>query len=228
MAKRREQRGAGKNLPVLVNPRLMKGLEHVLRQHILLALVQGEASPKELAALLGERLSGVSYHVTVLRDECGLVEETGTAQRRGAIEHFYKATAKTLLPGKAWRGLKKGLRAAVGAGMANDLFDDLAGALKVGKLQGPNDLVSRVPLVLDEEGRRNVHAIARRAGEDAEREQKEASARIADRDGDAKTGAYTFGVFAFEPAWNATDLHALEAGAEGAGPASAKRKAAAE
>jgi DNA-binding transcriptional ArsR family regulator len=92
-----------------VDPRLVKALDHILRQHILLAAVAGEVSPIELSKALDEGLSQVSYHVKVLRDDCdGMIEETRTEPRRGAVEHYYRASAKTLFPAKAWRKLKKG------------------------------------------------------------------------------------------------------------------------
>lgn len=194
---------ATSHLPALVDPRIPKALEHVLRQHILLAAVQGEVSPKELSEALDEGLSQVSYHVKVLRDDCeGMIEETRQVPRRGAVEHFYRATAKTLMPAKAWRGLKKGLRAVVGAGQASDLFDDLVGALKANKLQGEHDLIVRTPLVLDEEGKRKVKAIAQRALREVETEQRATARRMAKANGNggAATG-YTFAMFAFEPAW---------------------------
>jgi DNA-binding transcriptional ArsR family regulator len=214
------QGGAGAHLPMLVDPRLMKGLDHVLRQHILLAAVQSEVSPVELSKALGEDLSQVSYHVTVLRDHCGgMIEETRREPRRGAVEHFYRASAKTLLPAKTWRRLKKGLRAVVGAGQANDLFSDLAEALEAGKLQGPHDHIARTPLVLDAEGAHNVKAIAERATKEVEDEQRKAAKRMAKANGDGgKATGYTFALLAFEAAWEPVDLHALEAQDEGAAP----------
>jgi len=121
MPKRESSNGSkardGSHLPALVEPRLVKALDHVLRQHILLATVAGEVSPNEMSKAFGEGLSQISYHVKVLRDDCdGIIEETRTEPRRGAVEHFYRANAKTLFPAKAWRRLKKGMRAVVGAG----------------------------------------------------------------------------------------------------------------
>src|SRR5436190_4982072 len=85
-------RDAEAHLPVLVDLNLVKGLSNVLRQHILLNAVMGEVSPNGLSKELGEGLSQVSYHVRVLRDDCdGLIEETRTVPRRGAIEHYYRA-----------------------------------------------------------------------------------------------------------------------------------------
>jgi DNA-binding transcriptional ArsR family regulator len=210
--------GAASHLPVLVDTRLVKALDHVLRQHILLAAVQGEVSPNGLSKALGEGLSQVSYHVKVLRDDCdGMIEETRREPRRGAVEHYYRAHAKTLLPAKAWRRLRKGLRTVVGASQASDLFNDLAAAINAGKLRGRHDHIARTPLVLDAEGQRNVKAIAERATREVEDEQRAAAERMekADRDSDAAAG-YTFALLAFEAAWGPADLRAAAARAEGA------------
>lgn len=206
-------RRAGSHLPALVDPRLPRALDHVLRQHILLAAVQGEVSPNELAKALDEGVSQVSYHVKVLRDACdGMVEETRTEPRRGAFEHYYRATAKTLLPAKARRRVKKGMRAVVGAGQASDLFNDLANALKAGKLQGTHDHITRSPLVLDAEGLRNVKAIADRATKEVEDEQHATAKRMEKANGDGgKATGYTFALLAFEAAWEPADLHAFVA-----------------
>lgn len=208
---------SGAHLPVLVDPRLVRALDHVLRQHILLAAVAGEVSPNELSKALDEGLSQVSYHVKVLRDDCdGMIEQTRTEPRRGAVEHYYRASAKTLLPAKAWRGLKKGLRAVVGAGQASDLFNDLANALQAGKLQGEHDRITRTPLVLDGEGKRNVKTIAERATKEVEDEQRASAKRMKKANGDGgKAVGYTFALLAFEAAWEPADLHALVAEAEG-------------
>src|SRR5260221_686470 len=189
----------GAHLPVLVDPRFVKALDHVLRQHILLAAVQGEVSPNGLSKALDEGLSQVSYHVKVLRDDCdGMIEETRTERRRGAVEHYYRGSAKTLLPAKAGRRLKKGLRAVVGAGQASDLFNDLAYALKAGKLKGTHDHITRTPLVLDGEGQRNVKAIAERATKEVENEQQATAKRMKKANGNggqATRSLREFGLF---------------------------------
>jgi len=229
----------GAHLPALVEPRLVKALDHVLRQHILLATVAGEVSPNEMSKALGEGLSQISYHVKVLRDDCdGIIEETRTEPRRGAVEHFYRANAKTLFPAKAWRRLKKGMRAVVGAGQASDLFNDLAEALKSGKLQGEHDHITRTPLILDAEGERNVKAIAVRATKEVENEQRATARRLEKANGDGgKAVGYTFALLAFEAAWKPAALRALAtqsakgksssangAGRNGGGRKGAKRK----
>lgn len=201
-ASRTKGEDAVSHLPALVDPRLVKGLSHVLRQHILMAAVQGPVSPVVLARQLGEGLSQVSYHVKVLYGE-GLLELVETEPRRGALEHYYRASEKTLLPARAWRRLRKEMRAVIGSGLASDLFNDLAGALKAGKLRGANDHMIRMPLVLDPEGRRKVKAIAERATREVEDEQRAVADRIAKANGDGGTATgYTFGLLAFESAWD--------------------------
>lgn len=213
----------GEHLPPLVDLRYVKALDHTLRQHILLAAIQGEVSPKELAEALNEGLSQISYHVKVLRNDCdGMIELTRTEPRRGAVEHYYRASAQSLFPAKTWRKLRKGLRAVVGAGQASDLFNDLVAALQAGKLQGTHDHITRAPLVLDPEGKRNVTAIAQRATKEVESEQQAAAKRMRKANGDGgEAVGYTFALLAFEAAWKPADLHAVVTQEKGAASPSA-------
>src|SRR5215218_2521186 len=73
--------------------RIAKALAHPLRARILQRLGERVASPGDLAVELGAPLGVVSYHVRMLRDyDC--VELVRTEPRRGALQHFYKATAR--------------------------------------------------------------------------------------------------------------------------------------
>lgn len=73
--------------------RLFKALGHPLRQRILAALNERDASPSQLADRLGEPLGNVSYHVKIL-EQNGAAELVETQAVRGAVEHFYRATAR--------------------------------------------------------------------------------------------------------------------------------------
>lgn len=53
----------------------------------------GEASPKELAFELGEKLGNVSYHVRILA-RLGLIELVRETPRRGAVEHHYRSVPR--------------------------------------------------------------------------------------------------------------------------------------
>ena len=69
-------------------------LRHPLRKRLLRLFVEeGEGlSPKELADFTKQPLVNVAMHVRVLRDQ-GAVELVRERPSRGAVEHFYKATA---------------------------------------------------------------------------------------------------------------------------------------
>lgn len=87
-----------------VDRRMVRALGHVLRQRILLAAVQGEVSSSGLAKALGQGPRLVGYHVRVLCEDCdGLIEVTRTERRRGAVEHFYRASVKSSLAAEAGR-----------------------------------------------------------------------------------------------------------------------------
>jgi DNA-binding transcriptional ArsR family regulator len=72
-------------------PELLAALAHPIRLAIM-RTAAGEFSPKTTADALGDvSLQLVSYHVRILRD-AGLLTLTRTEPRRGALEHFYRAT----------------------------------------------------------------------------------------------------------------------------------------
>jgi DNA-binding transcriptional ArsR family regulator len=76
--------------------RMAKALAHPLRAKVLNRLNEGVASPNEMSRELGEPLGNVSYHVKALL-ELGCIELVDTAQRRGAIEHYYRAVRTAAL-----------------------------------------------------------------------------------------------------------------------------------
>lgn len=199
----------------------IKSLSHELRVEILEILTQRTASPNELAKELDEGLSQISYHVTVLK-KYKRIELVTTEPRRGAVEHYYRATSNSLLPAKTWRGVKKGLRAVFGGGLASDLFNDLADALTAKKLSKTDSHISRLPLVLDPEGWSNVTAKAGRFTEEVEEEQHASAARAAKANGNAAAvKGYTVGVLAFE---NSRDLSVKPSRLKSAKPTSGNGK----
>lgn len=97
---------------------IITALGHPLRAELLTLFDQGEASPKELADRLGEKLGNVSYHVRILA-RLGLIELVRETPRRGAVEHHYKAVprpetvlnAKLALDDRGWQEAAKALAA---------------------------------------------------------------------------------------------------------------------
>ncbi len=75
--------------------RIARTTMHPTQVAVLRELAPAEASPNDLAERLGEPLGNVSYHVRRLQS-FGLIELVRTAQRRGAIEHFYVLAANLM------------------------------------------------------------------------------------------------------------------------------------
>ena len=74
-----------------VDARVVKALGHPTRVRILNVLRDRElASPVELSAELGVALGTVGYHVRRL-EALGFIELARRTQRRGAVEHHYRA-----------------------------------------------------------------------------------------------------------------------------------------
>jgi DNA-binding transcriptional ArsR family regulator len=63
---------------------------HPLRMEILAAYMDANVlSPNDLARQLKQPLGNVAYHVRILH-HAGILHLTRTAQRRGALEHYYR------------------------------------------------------------------------------------------------------------------------------------------
>lgn len=133
-----------------LDQRLVRVLAHPLRQQLLIMLHKhGVSSPRQLAELSGERLPNVSYHMRVLRD-AGCVELVDEKPRRGAIEHFYRASARPILDDAQWAQLPISVRRALFGQTLRELWDDVLAAANTGGFDDPQAHVSRTWFQLDE------------------------------------------------------------------------------
>src|SRR3954449_10696379 len=138
--------------------RLAKAVAHPLPARILHRLGERVASPGDLAVELGAPLGVVSYHVRMLRDyDC--VELVRTEPRRGALQHFYKATARPNLDETQWRTLPSGLRKELSGETIQALVNDLGQAADAGALEDPDLVVTRTPLELDEKAWKKLNKL---------------------------------------------------------------------
>jgi DNA-binding transcriptional ArsR family regulator len=136
----------------LVDERLAKVLSHPLRAHVLGILNDRVASPNEIAQELDEPLGNVSYHVRMLLD-AGCIELVSTAQRRGAVEHFYRATMRPFFSDRDWKRLPPSIRQGISAVALQMIWEDTSAAINKGTFGARSDRhLSRTPLVLNEEG----------------------------------------------------------------------------
>ncbi len=135
-----------------VDQRLVKALAHPLRVEILTILNERMASPNELSKELEEGLSQVSYHVKVLKDfEC--IEMVKTEPRRGAVEHYYRATERAFLTDRDWQKLPDSVKPGVSASVVELFMGEVVAALSHGTFDAREDRhLSWTPGVVDEQG----------------------------------------------------------------------------
>lgn len=146
-----------------IDQRLVRALAHPLRIQILEILTEQVASPNLLANELANELSDVAYHTRAL-DRCGCLDLVETAQRRGATEHFYKATPGAFVGAPSWRKVPRSVRGGVSAATLRTFLDKAIAALEAGTLDGRDDTVFRwMPLLLDQEGWEEVVKIMEEA-----------------------------------------------------------------
>src|SRR4029077_698710 len=110
------------NSPEVIDQRLIRALAHPLRIQILEALCDHVASPHLLSAELEAGLTDVAYHTRAL-DRCGCLELIETAQRRGATEHFYKATPDSFVGDRSWRKIPRSVLGGVSAATLQTFLD---------------------------------------------------------------------------------------------------------
>lgn len=149
--------------PESIDQRLVMSVAHPLRIKILEALTDHVASPNAVAEKIDANLTSVAYHTRAL-DKFGALELVDTARRRGAIEHFYKATPRAFVGDPSWRKVPPSLLGGVSAATLQTFLDKAIAALEAGTLDGRDDTVFRwMPLSLDEEGWKEVVAIMEEA-----------------------------------------------------------------
>lgn len=141
--KRKKKEFAGRNL--------VRALNHPLRVEILDALAEGEASPATLSDKLDATLQTVAYHTRILF-KCGCLERTRTEQKRGAIEHFYRAVPESYIGHRLWRQVPRTLRGSTIVISLESFVDKLLAALKAGAVDRDETSLGAVTLALDDAG----------------------------------------------------------------------------
>jgi DNA-binding transcriptional ArsR family regulator len=164
--------------PEGITQQLAKALAHPLRMRILSALHRGISSPNQLSQELGEPLGNVSYHVkTLLEFDC--VELVKTEPRRGAVEHFYRATERAFLSDEDWAKIPASTRKGISGVILESIGEDATRALVEGTIEKRSDShLTRSPLVLDEQGFEDISALLVEVLERATAIQSEAAGRL--------------------------------------------------
>jgi DNA-binding transcriptional ArsR family regulator len=142
-----------------IDQKLVKALAHPLRVQILMILNERMASPNELSKELEEGLSQVSYHVKVLKDfEC--IEMVKTEPRRGAVEHYYRATTRAFFTDAEYQHLPDSIKPGATAAVMRMMMEDVSSSLDGGTFTARDDMhLSWTPGVVDEQGWKEVASL---------------------------------------------------------------------
>jgi DNA-binding transcriptional ArsR family regulator len=133
-----------------IDPALVKAIAHPVRHSLLMALNEDVASPSELAGELGEPIGKVAYHVRILL-HLGAIELVREERRRGAIEHYYRATMRPFFDDRQWALLPVQTRRGIFDQNLRRISQDVGAAGAAGGFDHPQTHVSRTPLDLDQE-----------------------------------------------------------------------------
>ena len=162
----------------LVDPRIAKALSHPMRARILEILNERVASPNEIAETIGERLPNVSYHVRALLD-LGCIELVDTAQRRGAIEHYYRAVVRPFFSDSDWKRIPKSGRQAISDTLLHEIWDDVSEAMDSGAFDSrPDRYLSHSPMRLDEQGWSEMASAMARTLQEIEKIESQSARRL--------------------------------------------------
>jgi DNA-binding transcriptional ArsR family regulator len=184
--------------PEGITQQLAKALAHPLRVRILSSLSKGISSPNQLAQELDEPLGNVSYHVkTLLEYDC--VELVKTEPRRGAVEHFYRATERAFFSTKDWEKIPASARKGINGVILESIGQDAAAAMLSNTIESRSDShISRTPMVLDEAGWDELATLLADTLNRALEIQEEAAGRLAEEK--AEPISSTLAILNFETA----------------------------
>jgi DNA-binding transcriptional ArsR family regulator len=133
------------------DPRYVRALAHPMRIRILAILDEREASPVQIAEMLDESLGVVSYHVRTLLN-LGLLKLVATHQRRGALEHVYRAVEHPGFSDDAWAGLGPVAKQRMLSAMLRQAGEYVSGSAAVGGFDRRDAHITRSGFTLDERG----------------------------------------------------------------------------
>jgi DNA-binding transcriptional ArsR family regulator len=139
----------------ITDPRLVKALAHPLRIQILSILEERVASPSQIADEIEAPLGNVSYHVRQLAD-LGLITLVKTTPVRGTLEHYYRAEIRPRISDRAFNTAPNLVKQATVGSTLGQIGDAVNRAAAGGGFGRSDAHLSRLPLVLDNEGWKQI------------------------------------------------------------------------
>jgi DNA-binding transcriptional ArsR family regulator len=155
--------------PDFLSPQLAAAMSHPTRVHTMSVLLERTASPRQVAAEIGERLNNVTYHINQLR-KLGCVELVRTESVRGGrvLERFYRAKRRLYFDEAAWEALSEKERLGLISVTLRMISQDITTAMAAGTVFGDDNAahLSRSSMAVDQEGWREITEVLERATAD--------------------------------------------------------------
>ena len=169
-----------------INDRVIRALGHPLRVRVLTVLNERVASPREMSEEFGEPLGNVSYHTRMLV-ELGAIELVDTKQRRGAIEHYYRAVMRPFLDDEDFKKHPASVRRTLTDTALDIIWRSIADDIKSGLFEQMDDRhVSRSRFVVDRQGWDELAALLANVLERGFEIEAESAGRLQDAGDDAE------------------------------------------
>ena len=150
---------AGGKLKMFIDRRLIKALSHPLREHCLAVFNERVASTSDIARESDLEVPAFYHHVEVL-EELGCVERVESRQRRGAMEHFFRAKSTLLIDDSSWWKVPASVRSDLLVSHIQLLLNDITGALQGGIFASrTGSHVTWLPGIFDKLGWRECMAL---------------------------------------------------------------------
>jgi DNA-binding transcriptional ArsR family regulator len=156
---------------------LYKMMGNPLRTQIIMILGNREASPKELAEILDEDFQRVCNQVRYLKRN-GFIELVDEDRRKGGVQHFYKAVVRPRMEADEWELMPEFARRSNSALILQTIVGELRAALLSGDFDAHRHrALLQKPMVVDEQGMRELDESALRHLDEQERIETESAAR---------------------------------------------------
>jgi DNA-binding transcriptional ArsR family regulator len=178
---------------------LVKAISHPDRLLALHELNKRVASPTDLAQALGVEVNYIAYHVRVL-EKYGCIELVDTKPRRGATEHFYRATKRAHFRDEEWLKVPASLREPWIITALEVMGQDISDSLAHGEFEAhPDRHCSHTAGIVDEQGWGEVQDLLTETLERYFDIQAGSNERLVEGDGEAIPMAVSMVGFATAP-----------------------------
>lgn len=157
----------------------------------------GEASATTLSRQFGDvTVADLSYHLTVLFEDCGLIEQVRLRPARGAVEYFYRLKARSDFPEVSLPAIvRDGLRAE----LLQAFIEATAAALQAGTFDDDEKAtLVATPVTVDQQGVAEINSALSEAIERIEKAEIAARRRLSGAGEVAEEVSLLIGAAAFK------------------------------